>query len=284
MSTTKNVIVAGSTIFVKIGQTRESMAPGEKRSSKQAATPEMIERVNQKNAERILAIILNYNFRPGDLHLVLTYAGTEPTKEQARKDLEKFKRDLPKAHRKTGSLLKWVSVTEYTHKRIHHHVVCTGGLTIWELSMLWGKGIVRETPLDDTGDYRRLAAYLIKETSKSFRDSDAVSQRRYNCSRSIQKPEVRKDDKASCADILLDPKPIKGYYIDQDSIFRGKNPITGCSYLEYVMISLDPIRPRVKKWNRGKKTKLRGKAYKTERMVQIDFDSVLNEGAETFTA
>jgi hypothetical protein len=271
MKTVKEVTVAGSTIFVKIRVEKPKRVTGEKRANREKATPEQIEKINQKNAERILSIILNYNFKPGDYHIVLTYSGTEPSKEQAKKDLEKFKREIMKRYRDEGIVLKWVTATEYENTRIHHHIVMTGGIDVIEIAKIWEHGFIRPVFLDDSGDYRKLAAYLIKETSKSFRQADAVSRRRYNCSRSIVRPMVNQDDRISYAEIHKDPKPVKGYYIDQDSIFRGKNPITGQSYLEYVMISLDP-EPRIKKWNRGKKVKLRAEYFKINEHDQVEID------------
>lgn len=277
MSAMKDVIVAGSTIFVKVALKREKAAPGEKRQSKQNVTPKEIDRVNQKNAEKTLAIIVNYNFAPRDLHLVLTYSGDEPTKEQAKKDLEKFKRDLMNLYRKKGLLLKWISCTEYENKRIHHHLICTGGVDISELTRIWKYGFIRPTYLDETGDYRKLASYLIKETSKTFREADAVSRRRYNCSRSIQKPQMKRES-VSVANILKDPKPITGYYIDRDSIFRGKNPITGSMYLEYVMISLT-VEPRVKSWSRGRRKKFTADLHKVERTKQLNMSGLIEEAS-----
>lgn len=274
----KDVTVAGKTIFVRMSTKRNNRVPGEKRAERKKATPEEIERINQKNAERILAILMNRNFGPGDYHIVFTYSGPEPSKEQARKDLEKLKRNLAKLYREKGIVLKWISATEYENKRIHHHVVMTGGVDLAEIDEVWGKGYIRPTFLDDTGDYRKLAAYLIKETSKSFRKADAVSRRRYNCSRSIVRPVVSEDEVSSAQ--MIDLKPIPGYYIDQDSIYHGKNPLTGKPYVEYVMVSLTP-EPRIKSWNRGKKKSLRGEYFKINKdeQVEIDFDQVAMDGS-----
>ena len=275
MNVVKDITIAGKTIFIKVSDKRRKRAPGEKRAEREKATPEQIEKINQKNAERILAIILNYNFRPGDYHIVLTYGGEEPSKIQAKKDLEKFKRQLMDRYRIDELNLKWVTATEYENVRIHHHIVCSAGVDLSEIAKIWGHGFIRPTYLDDSGDYRKLAAYLIKETSKTFRNSDAVSRRRYNCSRSIVRPMTNEDDKVSAAQ-LIEPKPIEGYYIDQDSIHRGRNPITGKQYIEYVMISMTE-EPRLKTWNRGKKKKLRSEYYRVgkNQQIEMDFDAMM---------
>lgn len=274
MNVIKDVTVAGKTIFVRLSNKRKKRVPGEQREDRKQASPEKIEKINQKNAERILSILINYNFKPGDYHIVLTYSGEEPSKEQAKKDLEKFKRQLMKLYKQKGIVMKWITATEYENTRIHHHIVLSGGVDLLEITRIWTRGFIRPVHLDDTGDYRKLASYLIKETSTSFREADAVSRRRYNCSRSIIRPMVSEDDKVSSAQ-MIDLKPVEGYYIDQDSIYRGENPITGKPYVEYVMVSLTE-EPRIKNWNRGKKKTLRGEYYKVnkDQQVEIDFEQL----------
>lgn len=275
MNVVKDITVAGQTIFVKVSDKRKKKAPGEKRSEREKATPEQIQKINQKNAERILAILINYNFRPGDYHIVLTYSNEAPFKAQAKKDLEKFKRQITDRYRTDGLNLRWITATEYEHTRIHHHIVCSAGVDLCEIEKIWGHGFIRPTYLDDSGDYRKLAAYLIKETSKTFRDSDAVSRRRYNCSRSIIRPMTNEDDKVSAAQ-LIEPRPIEGYYVDQDSVYRGRNPITGKQYIEYVMISMTE-EPRLKVWNRGKRKKLRSEYFRVGKnhQIEMDFEAML---------
>jgi hypothetical protein len=273
MNVMKDVTVAGKTIFVRLSNKRKKRIPGEKREDRKQASPEKIEKINQKNAERILAILINYNFQPGDYHIVLTYSGEEPSKEQAKKDLEKFKRQLMKLYKQKGIIMKWITATEYENTRIHHHIVLTGGIDLLEITKIWAHGFIRPVHLDDTGDYRRLASYLIKETSTSFRKADAVSRRRYNCSRSIVRPMVSEDEVSAAQ--IKDLKPVAGYYIDQDSIYHGENPITGRPYVEYIMVSLTEI-PRITVWNRGKKKTLRGEYYKVnkDQQVEIDFEQL----------
>lgn len=248
-------VVAGHTIFTTITMDGyKKRAPGEKRAKKEKPTTAEVMRLNRRYAEKKLAILLNHNFRPGDYHVVLTYSGPEPTPEEARADLEKLKRKAAAVYRDAGLPLKWVSATEYKNKRIHHHLVMSGGLALGRIQEIWGKGIVRAVPLKRNGDYRRLAAYLIKETDKTFREPEAACRRRYSCSRTIVRPVPRRE-KISAAVLLEAPKARKGYYIDPDSVYRGSNPITDKPYLEYVEVSLTET-PRVKSWNRGKKCHL----------------------------
>lgn len=256
MGIARYVTVAGKTIFEKIACERPKKIPGQKRIKKQNPTPEAVRKINEKNAIRDLAAILNHNFHPGDLHLVLTYAGEPPDPEEAKKHLSRFERKMNEAYKKAGIIFKRVSVTEYHNKRIHHHIVCTAGASPKVILSLWKHGFVYPVLLDETGDYRKLAEYLIKETRKHFRDPDAISKRRYNCSRSIERPETKKEEVSflTYKKAIEKPRARKGYYIDQDTYYRGTDPVTGHDYVEYVQIALDE-EPRIKKYKKGKRVK-----------------------------
>lgn len=242
------VTINNIAVEYKVPSLREK---GKKRAPKINPTPEDVRKVNDRNAEKELGRTIDNNFIPGDWHLVLTYSGKEPTQEEAKDHFDKFKENLRKKFKSLGIILKWVAVTEYSHDRIHHHIVCSK-IDFEILTALWPHGDVRPSILKQHRNYRKLAAYLIKETSKTSRLPESVNRRRYNCSRTIVKPEVRYEY-VSSKDIEDDPEPIKDYYIDQDSIRRGWHEVTGYPYLEYTMLPLIEDEPRIKKWRRGKK-------------------------------
>lgn len=255
MAITRFITVAGRTIFTKITGGRKERIPGQKRAPKEKPTPEAVKKMNEKYAVVNLSILLNYNFNPCDYHLTLTYAGIPPTPEEAKRFLDAWCRKMNLLYRKKGIIFKRISVTEYFHHRIHHHIVCTGGASMEEIGKLWPHGKIRVSALDETGDYRKLAEYLIKETRKHYRDPEAVSKRRYNCSRTIERPVTKKEE-VSYKVFAEDPKPMKGYYIDQDSIYKGEDVLTGLPYVEFVQVSLTED-PRIKKYKRGRKTKIK---------------------------
>lgn len=253
----KITTVCRNTIFITVRQKREK-GKGGKRAPRVNPTPEKVQEVNQRIAERELSMRMNYNLRGGDLHIVLTYANI-PNNEEAHKALDKFIRACRKEMKKLGLIFKAVTATEYKHSRIHHHVVCNFR-DIETVTRLWKKGNVKVAVLDDSGDYRRLAAYIIKETSKTFRDPDAFSKRRYNCTRSMVMP-VSRIEEVSAAQLVEDPKAIKDYYVDKDSVYHGMNPFTERPYVEYVMIANDAAAPRLETWKRGKPLKRRVSTY-----------------------
>ena len=244
----KITTVCGTTVFTTIRLKREK-GKGSKRAQRVNPTPEKVKEINQRIAERDLAMRLNYNFEGGDIHAVMTYANI-PSHEEANKALDKFMRDCRREMKKEGKIFKAITATEYRHSRIHHHVICNFR-NFDKLAKLWKKGYVKMAILDDSGDYRRLASYIIKETSKTFRDPDAFSKRRYNCTRSVVMP-VSKIEEVSASWLIEEPKPVKDYYIDIDSIYHGMNPFTERPYVEYVMISNNAAAPRIVSWKRGK--------------------------------
>ena len=264
----KEVVVAGSIISCRIYGRTEKI-PGEKRQKKNKPTAESIAKINRRNSERELMLKIHHNFGPGDLHVVLTYGGEEPTKEQAKKEVNNFLKRLRRYFKRKDMTLKWIMVTEYQNKRIHHHLILSR-MDTYDLDQLWTAGKARPTHLDGSGDYRKLAAYLIKETDKTFREPDAFTKQRYSCSRTVVSPPKKVDDRISPAQLERDPEPIDGYYIDPDSIYRGTNPVTGIPYLEYIMISLTPT-PRLSVWPRGKKRKYKERYYSGPKEYQVEF-------------
>lgn len=245
----RETCVAGATIDVSM-----KIPPPKtngKRSKKTNPTPDDVWEVNKRNAEKILTRILNHNFTPGDWHLVVTYAGKEPSQEQAKKDRAKLCGKL------TGAGLRWVAVTEYKHERIHHHIVVQY-MPFEYFQKLWIHGDVRPTAMKRKRNYKKLAVYLIKETSKTYREDDSPYKRRWSSSKNIIKPEVKREE-IKVSDIYAEPKPLKGYYIDQDTVRRFENPITGTPQIEYTMIALEE-KPRLKKWYKGT-TVLRNENY-----------------------
>ena len=57
-----------------------------------------------------------------DYHLVLTYKkNNRPTPEQAKKYLKNFIQNMRNAYRRLDEELKYILVTEYENKAIHHH-------------------------------------------------------------------------------------------------------------------------------------------------------------------
>lgn len=264
----KKTWVAGRTIEVK---KTTSARYGRKipRSENIRSTSEAQEEVNRRNAVAELRRILNANFGPGDWHAIFTYPTTiPPAKEQAERDLDKFLRWLRVLYPEHAAVLKYVAVTEYEHKRIHHHIVLpnlSGGMK--PVKALW-KRLLAETyytkeerergeplhlrfpwsELDDSGQYGELAEYLIKETQKTRKQADGRIRRRYRASRNLvrPKPVVEIIDAKTWR---KEPSKRKGYYIDKRGSFEGISEENGLPMQETIYVALSPQKAKRRNGN-----------------------------------
>jgi|LGVE01.1.fsa_nt_gb hypothetical protein len=234
----KKIIIAGRTKeIIKIYSSRYGKR-GITRGKNINATPEEVRRVNQRNAETKLRHLLNTNFGKNDIHMVLTYKKKErPDPEQGKKNLKNFIRRIKRVYDKKGIEFKYITVTEYKTAAIHHHLIVTG-IDVRLIQDKWPFGKVRPTYMDDTGEYSKLANYLIKETSKTFNSEEKIFSRRYGRSRNLKQPKIITRIVKSKT-FREDPKPEKGYYIEKDSIRNGVHEVTGRVYQFYRMIKID---------------------------------------------
>ncbi|MBQ4050226.1 MAG: hypothetical protein IJD13_01215 [Oscillospiraceae bacterium] len=186
MAYMQRTVVAGKTM--EIEKYLCCPKPHHRKGPRVNPTSEQMERVNERNAAKTLRRLINANFREGDLHLVLTYRGTPPDPETAKDNLRRFLRKMRKLYAAAGQELKYVVTTECKAKRIHHHMVVSKA-DVNDIRKLWEHGILRLSVLDDSGDYHKLAAYLIKETSRSFREMP--TKKRWTASRNLIRPKEK---------------------------------------------------------------------------------------------
>jgi len=268
MKIIRETIVAGRTIIQAYrASTRVKTKKGEKRKKKTNPTPEAVKKINLRNAVRNLTAILNNNFEFGDYHLTLTYS-SEPSRQQAKEDRKKFLRNMKNYCDRRGAQWKWVAVTEYENHRIHHHIVCSG-IDPEVIASRWKHGWVNFKQLDESGNYYKLAEYLIKETEKTFRLPDSVHKKRYSQSGSIVIPQIRREEVSERL-LQKELKPYDGYYIDEETINRYEHAILGVDCLELIQVSLEPA-PRLTRWKKGKPVR-KEKRYRENWSVQLGFD------------
>ena len=245
--------------------------PKEERRKK---TKEEIDKANAIQAKQKLVRKINANFRPGDLFVTLTYPSDgRPSPEEAKKILKHFINKLRRLYRKAGAELKYIIVTEFENKAIHHHMIANNirgenGSGSELISQCWkhseGKGAVRFESLYDDGDYEKLAEYLLKETEKTVKKKETAQ--RYTCSRNLVNPKPEKiTRKIKAARWNPVPVPKKGYHIKEDSVYLGSDTF-GFDYMHYYMVKDKPtdadwenIKPeRIRKRRRKKKKKTGG--------------------------
>ncbi len=206
-------------------------------------TPEEVARTNEKNCIKKLRRKIQANFDPGDLFLTLTYKKEiRPDAKEARRILKNYLERLRRKWKKAGAPLKYIIVTEYENKSIHHHLILNDlpdGSGAKAANQCWkGNGGTHTEYLYEDGHYEDLAAYLVKETKKTFRKPGSPSKARYSCSRNLIDPKpkttILKSDRWP-----EDPRVPKGYYLDKQSLVNGVNKM-GYRYQYYRLVSLKP--------------------------------------------
>lgn len=225
----------GKTIWIEKTKTRV-YPKGEQRSAKRKPTPEEKREENARQAERALARKIEANFGEEDYWVTLTYRKeNRPGPQEAAKLLKKFLAEMRKTYRKENHELKYIVVTEYQEKAIHHHLITNGiGKTMQLIRKAWPHGRPDCKLLDESGEYSELASYMIKETEKTFRNADVPQKQRYSCSRNLitPQPKVRL---IRAKEFRKDPRPYKGYEIIKESVVSGQN-LYGYEYQYYKMI------------------------------------------------
>jgi hypothetical protein len=201
-------------------------------------SPDDVKAQNEKNAIKKLRRKLNANFGFNDMHLVLTYRPkNRPDPEHAKIIFAKFLRELRKLYRNNGQELKYICVTEYKNKAIHHHLIINS-FDMRLITPLWPYGKARPTYLDETGQYGRLAEYFVKETKKTYSEETAVFRKRWNSSRNLKEPDV-KTVVVNRNSWTKAPKATKGYFLEKDSVYSGVSSVTGYPFQFYSMVRLD---------------------------------------------
>lgn len=269
MKVKKYICMAGKSIITEIRVTSGDHKG--KRGPKRNITSEMVQRNNDRLAVLNLTKLLNANFCEKDMHITLTYKDI-PSLEEAKKDRKNFIERLKYHMKKQGKSLKAICVTEYENKRPHHHIVLnTNDIDL--INDCWTKGFVHSSLLDKTGNYSKLAKYLIKETTKTFRSPDAVHKKRYTRAGKFITPVTTEHD-SSYEELIEDPTPIKGYYIPEGCKRRFEHPVTGLEHQEYIQVAEGAPR-RFKKWPKGKIVSTREKFKPDYFEEQLGIDEML---------
>ncbi len=228
--------VAGKTVEVEKYYTYKYKAKGTKRGEVVKATSEEQQKINDKLAEKKLRLKVNANFGEGDFHMVSDYRKDEKPsdRKEMREDADEFLRKLRKEYKKQGKELKYIHVMEVGSKGAMHHHWIINHIDTKILQKCWTKGRIKVFPLDDTGQYSELAAYFIKQTSKT----KELQSKKWSCSKNLITPEPNIKIISTREWFRTIPKPKKGYYIDKNSIHEGISKFTGYGYLRYTMIKI----------------------------------------------
>ncbi len=214
-------------------------APGEKRSPKQKATPEQIERINQRNREATCRRKLRANFRENDYFATLTYAKDKRPEDMtaAKADYVRFIRAVRKEYQERGHPLRWIRNIEVgTRNGWHIHLVINRiPDTDVILAKCWRGGRVYSELLYEKGEFRDLAAYITKTPKTDPR----LKETSYSTSRNLPVPEpeekliVRWDTWPQ--EPRVDKRTAAVWYIDRESYHEGVNRF-GHRYRSYTLL------------------------------------------------
>lgn len=235
----KEICVAGRTKEVRKYYNFHTPPPGEHRGKREKPTPERIKKANYRKAETDFRRLINNNFTDEGYSITLTYRkGEEPADiDDLRKDAAGYLKKLTRATKKRGKILKHVYVLGAGQHRRHIHAVVQG-MDMEDITTLWDKGHVSMTKLYSDGDYRELAAYLMKNAEET-RTQEAIQgkkpRRRYNTSHNLVKPKVTRE-KISAREFRKNPRIQKGYQLIKDTVVSGISDLTGMPYLSYTLI------------------------------------------------
>lgn len=241
---------AGKTIEVERYFTSRYKKPGIKRGDKVKPTKEEQKKVNTRQAERKLRILMNANFGYGDYHLILDYirqAGKpDRIREQMREDIDIFLRELRKEFRKQGRELKYIHVMEIGERGARHHHLVINQIDTKIIQQCWykayeGHNRVKVFPLDDSGNYAKLANYFIKYTDRHrTKEEGALQGKRWSSSKNLVRPEPEIRIITDRSWFRAEARAIQGYYVDKDSISKDThNPeYYGYGYFRYTMVKL----------------------------------------------
>lgn len=249
----KRTTRAGRTVEVEYYYTSRYNRKGQHRADKIKPTEEAQKKINKRQAERKLRLLINGNFSYGDYHVVLDYIRKPNTpdrsKEEMKQDIAVFLREARKLYRKNGKELKYIHVMEIGEKGARHHHLVINKLDTELLQQAWykaydGHNRIKVFPLDDSGNYADLAAYLIKYTDEHRTEEDgALMGKRYNCSKNLVRPEPEYEivTSRSYYKVSQNPQAPKGYYIIPDSIEQGitSPEYYGYGWYRYTMIKLE---------------------------------------------
>ena len=92
-----------------------------------------------------------------------------------RKDVDCLLRGLRKAFKKKGQTAKYIWVAEIGKKGAAHIHMTLNAIEPQILKSLWTKGWVTIKPMDDSGQYRKLANYFIKYSEKTMNTLEGFS-------------------------------------------------------------------------------------------------------------
>jgi len=157
------------------------------RKARENISPERMQRANHQAAIRRIIRLANANFTSQDLHVTLTYDGCVPNWEQCQKDVRNFIRRMQYLRGKRGlEKARYIYTIEDNEsgqkKRIHCHMLVSGGISREEIEACWRKGWANADRLQPNEEGLAAIAKYITKAQKN--------RKKWCCSKGLKQPKV----------------------------------------------------------------------------------------------
>lgn len=217
--------------------TRADTKEGSRRK-KENKTSEAQKKVNSRQAVKKLTWILNDNFDGSSLYVTWSYEKEKRPegKEELKADVDKLLRQLRKIYKQEGRILKYVWVAERGERGAAHIHMVINEISTKKLKSCWSKGFITIKPMDDSGQYAKLASYFVKYSEKTMKTCEGFGGKRYNSSKNLSIPEPEKKTVSSRNAFNHNIQVPSGWYVDKDSIAEAWHEVTGFLYFTYTLI------------------------------------------------
>ena len=217
--------------------TRTDTKEGSRRR-KENKTSEAQKKVNSRQSVKKLTWILNENFDSTSLYVTFSYEKDKrPSgKEELRAGVEKLLRDIRRIYRAAGEVAKYVWVAEVGERGAAHVHMVLNAIDVKSLRKCWNNGWITIKPLDDSGQYRRLASYFVKYSEKTMKTCEGFSGRRYNSSKNLKIPQPQRTTVTAKNAYNHTIEIPRGWYLDKDSVAEAWHEVTGFMYFTYTLI------------------------------------------------
>lgn len=226
---------AGRTKEVAKYYTYWQQPKGRKRQPKRNKTSEQQRKINDRHLEKKLTRILNANFDKDSWYLTFSYhKELRPDGDGLKKHRKKLLGDLRKIYKAEGKPFKYVETAEVGNRGGTHIHMIVNSIDIRKIKDLWKYGWVGAKPLDDSGQYRKLAGYFIKYSQKTKGTDGQIQKKAYNCSKNLIRPKPT-TKKMKGNKFSREIKVPEGWYLDKDSLREGFTE-DGYEFLYYTLI------------------------------------------------
>ncbi|KOF56796.1 hypothetical protein AGR56_09015 [Clostridium sp. DMHC 10] len=223
------------------------------RKKKEKRTSLKQKNLNDKNARKHFARLVNNNFTDNDIVAHLTYTDKElpENEEEAKRDITNYIRRIKHYRNKHGlPEMKYMAVIEVGEKgkRLHHHIIMSGDIDRDTVEKLWGKGRANADRLKaDENGYEALAKYMTKSQKVTKDTKGTKGNKRWIQSRNLKQPVIKVNDfkytKKKVHEISTSPedkeifrKEYPEYFLNECKV--TENQIMGGTYLYIKMRKL----------------------------------------------